>query len=327
MATIKRFPKIKSIVQLAKDIKSRCDYSGWDYPVLDFTGTVKLHGTNAGISFTNNGDIFVQSRNISKRLNESEHFHRGFGEFAIENIDYIKSILPETNNNITIYGEWFGQGIQKGVGISSLSKRWIIFCIREWVHSDNESSIYHNVPDIYEDEKRIFSVSHFRTFDISIDFNNISLEKINKITDDVAKSCPISLYFGSSGYGEGIVWTCKNDGWLNCWFKSKSEKFKEKTSYPQTNPKKSNEYDNNIVLFCESVINENRLLKGIDFLLESNRDIDIRLTGKFISWVVDDINQEEADEIENLNKKQVNKLLGTLSRKWLFEYLEKTIND
>ena len=64
MSTIK-YPSIELFKSLIRKVKDRANYRGKDengnpiyvdsvLPVITFTGTVKIHGTNAGIRFDGN---------------------------------------------------------------------------------------------------------------------------------------------------------------------------------------------------------------------------------------------------------------------------------
>ena len=74
MRKLYRFPSInqfRSIVQaVERKYKFKFDEDAQDYvfdqsakaPTLTFTGTVKLHGTNSGIAFTPDNDMYPQSK-------------------------------------------------------------------------------------------------------------------------------------------------------------------------------------------------------------------------------------------------------------------------
>jgi RNA ligase len=68
------FPSIEQFRSIVHTIKSRASYTGPDVngdptydpslpmPVIEFTGTVKLHGTNAGVAFNENDGLWFQAR-------------------------------------------------------------------------------------------------------------------------------------------------------------------------------------------------------------------------------------------------------------------------
>ena len=68
------FPEIVQFRQIIKLVHDNTRYNGKDenghaiydatkrLPILTFKGTVKLHGTNAGVTLTKDGDMYAQSR-------------------------------------------------------------------------------------------------------------------------------------------------------------------------------------------------------------------------------------------------------------------------
>ena len=69
-----KYPSIEQFRNVIRTVKERHDYQGKSengepiyqhvspYPVIKFTGTVKLHGTNAGIVLCKDGTMSFQSR-------------------------------------------------------------------------------------------------------------------------------------------------------------------------------------------------------------------------------------------------------------------------
>jgi len=99
-------------------------------PTLTFTGTVKTHGTNAGIGLTTEGEVYAMSRNnIITPLGDNA----GFATWVEAEKVYLKDILLAAqtlarsfhkDSKVYIYGEWIGKGVQNRVGISTLPKQW-----------------------------------------------------------------------------------------------------------------------------------------------------------------------------------------------------------
>lgn len=59
------FPSIEQFRQVVSSVKRSDDYNNKDSDntTLTFQGTVKLHGTNAGIVLDDQGNYYAQSRN------------------------------------------------------------------------------------------------------------------------------------------------------------------------------------------------------------------------------------------------------------------------
>ena len=198
-------------------------------PTLNFVGTVMLHGTNASVAYQNNDGFWVQSR---KNIITPEKDNAGFAFFAearkkafmtiITNIQYEYDIDTQ-GSTIILYGEWAGQGIQKGVAISERDKSFYIFGAKA---KYGDTSIWLNTSIQSNVENNIFTVEHFKTFDIDIDFNHpeLSQNKIVEMTIGVEDECPISKELGVSGIGEGIVFTHQSEKYGHVMCKSKGEK-------------------------------------------------------------------------------------------------------
>ena len=126
---LKKYPSIGQFRHTIKEVRERHDFAEvdengdavyrhlTDYPVLQFQGTVKLHGCNAGIIRYRNGTYQFQSR---ERILTIESDNYGFMNAMISKD--LSSLFDRfaCNSYVAIYGEWCGKGIQKGVAIDSL---------------------------------------------------------------------------------------------------------------------------------------------------------------------------------------------------------------
>ena len=140
-----KYPSINQYRQMVKEITERACFIGldeegkaqFDYlkpkPVVVFSITTKIHGTNAGVCYSEPDGIWCQSR---ENVITVEKDNMGFAWFIEQNketvISIIKELAKENNINlnthiISVYGEWIGKGIQKNVAISELGKRFVIF--------------------------------------------------------------------------------------------------------------------------------------------------------------------------------------------------------
>ena len=207
---MKKYPSIEQFRNVIRTVKSNHDYKGKDeegkaiykhtenYPTLKFKGTVKLHGTNAGI--VNYGDrIEFQSRERVLSLNED---NAGFmTAMSVKNLDFLFEKFKPTEY-VAIYGEWCGGNVQKGVAINGLEKMFVIFGVMvddNWVDLPT---------DLHKNEIGIYNILQFPTYEIDIDFNNPETiqNKLIEMTISVEDECPVGKYFGVSGIGEGIVY-------------------------------------------------------------------------------------------------------------------------
>lgn len=310
-----KFPSIEQFRNIVKSIRENSAYVGkdeegnpiFDYnkpsPTITFNGTVKLHGTNSGVTLdVESGLIWAQSReNIITIQNDNA----GFAFFVDTNInsfkrifDIVKSQNSITDGYITIFGEWAGKGIQKKVGICNIEKSFFIFDIKHSIKNEDETKVqWLPIPVVKGINPRIFDIEEFTTWTIDIDFNRPeeAQNKLVELTNIVEQECPVAKEFGFDGIGEGIVWRANIDGDV-VRFKVKGEK--HSSSKVKTIASVDIEKVNSINEFADYAVTENRLLQGIEQVFTSKNIIpDIKLTGEFIKWIAYDVIKEESDTI------------------------------
>ena len=290
------------------------------HDTINYIGTVKLHGTNLGISEIRSEEpLIVQSRNRVLSLKEDNV--KSY-EWVMAREKVFRTMFAtlraklglEQGRQITIFGEFAGKGIQQGVGISTQQKFFSIF------HVFVEKTTFIS-PDLHQDlhsnEDRIYHVHQFGTYKFSIDKSNMDSvqEYIDKVTDEVGKSCPASAFLGTDGVGEGIVWTPVPIGnyTADYWFKSKCEAFK----LAATGKKLSAEGMDNIKFaedFAKEYFTEARALQGIG---EAGKDV-----RKFIKWCCDDIIREEGQNLTEDQKKHCTKSISRHAGIWFKQYID-----
>jgi len=266
------------------------------YPVMNFTGTVKLHGTNAGVRKID-GRYVPQSRERELTIEEDNHGFAAFiSKIPVVQLDWLFSriALSEYSDDLTLYGEWIGPGIQKGVAISQLpTRQWVLFGGK----SDGENFDVNK--DIELPEYNIYSIYRVPTYNITIDFDNpkLAIPTLEELTSQVEQSCPWGKLFGVEGVGEGIVWKSTAFPWnSDMFFKTKGEK------HSQRGPKAQIAVDPEKVRSIEEcvdvILGEGRLLQGLQILKAEVGDIDMDHIGKFLQWVCFDTQKEEIDVVE-----------------------------
>jgi len=349
MAKFISFSKIGQYRNVIKDVIHTAQYVGMDndgniimnmdadLPTLIFKGTVKLHGTNAGVAMSGDGEMWYQSRkNVITPMKDNA----GFAFFADTNKELFKNMIMDirkkeniVDETIVVFGEWCGGNIQKGVAISGLDKMFVIFAVKV-VPTNEEDSNYYLHEDVWAEytypDHKIYNINDFETYTVDINFNHPELARNDMIDimEKVEKECPVGKAFGrgenddDNTTGEGNVWV----GWYKgnrYVFKIKGEKHsvtKVKTLAP-VDVEKIKSIDK----FVEYAVTENRLNQGIEqvFTIESKTP-DMKQTGDFLRWVVNDVITEEMDTLaENgLEPKEVNKHISVAARKWYFNYLE-----
>ncbi|AGS80916.1 RNA ligase [Caulobacter phage Cr30] len=351
MTQMKKYPSIDQFRQVIRNVKSRAQYVGKDengaaiydssksIPTLTFEGTVKIHGTNASIVHHIDGCGYVyQSRERILTLeqdnagfmlymkNQESVLHDLF-ETLYDTLGYDKRPIDDWPS-IAVYGEWCGQGIQKGVAVSELSKRFIVFGIKIWNPKDSTETRWltrEEIEDFKNENARIFNIYQFPTYKIDIDFNypEIAQQKMVEITENVEKECPVGAYFGvSNGCGEGVVWKCITPGWTSSdfWLKVKGEK--HSVSKVKTLAPVDVEAVAAVKEFVEYAVTEQRLEQMLQVLQnELLKPFEPSSLGDFIRLVMKDVHKEEQDTIvqNQIDPKKLGGPVADKCRKFFFE--------
>lgn len=354
----KRFIKFSSIEQFRNtisSIKHQAQYRGKDesgamimdrhavLPTIKFSGTVKMHGANSGVCFNNKDGIWFQSNKriitLSKDNAKFVVFAEPKSSFLIKSIKEfaIKNNIDLNANTISVFGEWAGGSIQRGVALSNLEKMFVIFAIKVSPHNmfdEDDSSAFWLDYDSFQasPEIHIYKAKDFKTLEIEIDFNKakFSQNKMIEIMEEVEAECPVGKYFGlTKGVvnttGEGVVWV-GHYGNKRHVFKVKGDKHASSTKVRKI-----------------KYIDEAAEKEKIDFanyacksfrLNQSVQEVSDTLNGgiptiqdlsSIIKWVLTDVLKEEGDIMteKGLIPREVNKYISRIVSMWFQDYLEE----
>lgn len=324
MKKLIKFPSIEQFRTVIANVNRHFNFTGLDEngdaiydvtlpkPILTFKGTVKLHGTNAGVSYNKEDGIWAQSR---ENIITPEQDNAGFAFFVESNKDIFNGLMLHiaekedislSDNTITIYFEWAGNGIQKNVGISEIKKSAFIIGIKVTPHTDTEEEIklkpayWVDSSGFRNNENNIYNILDFKTYEIDIDFGrpDLSVNKILDLTLEVENECPVSKCFGVYGIGEGIVFTHVTDNGQRYMFKSKGDKHAGKSKIKMIKPVDDVRISKLIDL-ADKITPEWRLDQMLTntFDLLNNGELDIKRLGDYIKNVNSDIVKEEIDVI------------------------------
>ena len=344
MKKMVKFPSIEQFRTVVSNVNRHFNFVGLDEngdaiydptlpkPVITFKGTVKLHGTNAGVSFNNIGRLWAQSR---ENIITVEKDNAGFAFFVESNKEIFEQMAKDIahvydlnldNNTVSIYGEWCGGNIQKGVGICNLPKSFFIFGVKITPHTETEEELKANpaywVDSSYlkNNDAKIYNIEDYPTYSIDIDFNMPQLvqNELSELTIAVEEECPVAKAFGFSGIGEGIVWTAEFKGNVHR-FKVKGEK--HSSSKVKTLAAVDVEKLENIQKFVDYAVTESRFNQAIENVFPNEEPIDTKKLGDVIRWVVNDVIKEEMDTmVENkIEPKEVNKYISSKAREMFFK--------
>ena len=339
-----KFPSIEQFRTIVANVNRHFNFIGLDEngdaiydqtlpkPVITFKGTVKLHGTNAGVSFNNIGGLWAQSR---ENIITVEKDNAGFAFFVESNKEIFEQMANDIahvyglnldNNSVTIYGEWCGGNIQKGVGICNLPKSFFIFGVKITPHTETEEELkanpayWVNSDFLKNNDVKIYNIEDFKTYSIDIDFNMPQLvqNELSDLTIKVEEECPVAKEFGFEGIGEGIVWTAEfKDNVYR--FKVKGEK--HSSSKVKTLANVNVEKLEGIQKFVDYAVTDSRFKQALENVFPNQEPIDVKKMGEVIRWVVNDVIKEEMDTmVENqVEPKEVNKYISSKVREMFFK--------
>lgn len=332
------FPKIGQYRQVVKEAKLRSSYIGSDEngdpmydsskvaPTIKFKGTVKLHGTNAGIGHTKEDGLWAQSR---ENIITPEQDNMGFARYVEDNkksfqdlIDHVRYVNHKVkpNDGVFVFGEWAGSSIQKNVAIAQIDKSFFVFDVK--IVPEDGSDPYHLPSDYLRDnEHRIYNIEDFLSYEIEVNFNEPELvqNELSDITIAVEKLCPVGKAFGIEGIGEGVVWVAQVKG-HDYRFKVKGELHAGKSKVKTLKPVDLEKLELNKRI-AHQVTPVWRLDQFFNATTNQGADIDRKYIGDFIRAVIKDAYDEDLDIIEEsgVDQKSLNPLISKIAKDYFFE--------
>ncbi|KAL8675279.1 MAG: hypothetical protein Q9168_000400 [Polycauliona sp. 1 TL-2023] len=310
------YPKISKL----SEFLYKCKRVAPETRIIPIVGTVKLHGAHVDWVVSRDGNIRFQSRNMLELIVRNDNY--GFAAFSNPIRDVIlrlkedllrrylqlnPELTVDLDHPVIISGEWCGQGVQKGMAVSSLPRHFVIISIRindTWVPETEYA-------DIHDEANGIYHIGKAGCYRLDLDTDDIdpSEATIQDIVTDVEKKCPYGLARGVTGRGEGIVWKARNhmDN-PEMWFKYKGDsnvvshawktvKKCQLVKVPETAvtaQDREREY-----AFAVAAVTERRLEQGLEYLAETGTARKGGL-GKFLGWVTNDILVEEKREMTEM---------------------------
>lgn len=313
------FPSINQFRSAVKAERDWAAYHNVEPRVRSYRGTVKLHGTNAGITMLPSGEIIYRSRS---RIITPDDDNGGFARHMVQHEDAIRSLMPTTQpEESTIFGEWCGAGIQSSVGISAEQKLFVVFAARfgeHWL----DAAFVGSAPDA-----RIFNIHDFPTWGMIIDFAKPEQAQNDLIalTEAVEAECPVAKAFGHSGIGEGIVWMPESEPRNSrYWFKVKGEKHSASKVkvLAAVDVERFRQRDELVA----ALVTDARLQQGLDLHVnEFKRPLEMSAIGEYLRWVFSDIAKEETDTIEasGFVVRELGKPISDIAKRFYIEAVNK----
>ncbi|PRQ09749.1 RNA ligase family protein [Enhygromyxa salina] len=340
---MQKFTHIEALHQVARYIEitnqtRECPEQHKIRTPVTYRGTVKLHGTNAGVVCSPDA-LVVQSRS---RVITVEQDNAGFAAWMAdpERITAVRTIEASVRaaagldaaTPVTLYGEFVGPGIQKGTAINGLpTRQWVVFAARLLKEESEHDAGYLDAIGPFGDAHAavgIYSVFDAPTHELTVDFElrrtlTEAASQAEELTAAVEAKCPWGARFGIEGIGEGLVWTPIGPHWgnTNLYFKTKGEKHKgtkgSKGAAVQIDP----EVLAGIEAFIEFAVTDNRLEQGLDSLNEQGHTIEMKNMKYFLQWVGQDVKRECSSDLEasGLDWKAVSRALTVKAREFYIE--------
>lgn len=302
-----------------------------------YRAKIKLHGVNAGV-FVGRERILAQGRNTLLSVgNDPEGFARWVESPEVQ--EYFRAISV-ADQPFTIFGEWAGPGVQRGVALSSLPEK--IFAVFAIMLHDK------NVPDL---EQRLIVepatihtylpylhpgiyVLPWETEESTLDFSDRPgldsfAQEASEVVHHVENVDPwVKREFGVEGTGEGLVYfpdhhrdTVTVKRFSDLAFKAKGEK--HKVVKMRTNVAVDPEVAQSIEEFTEMFVTPARLQQGVRE--GAKGQLDMRQIGPFLAWFCEDVRKESKDELDDsgLEWKHVVKSVQTAARVWYKDQVDQ----
>lgn len=295
-----------------------------------YRGKIKLHGSNAGIHFEN-GKMKPQKRSSFITIYDDNcGFAKFVSELSIHNI----------NNNMIVYGEWAGPGVQKTDAVTTIpQKTFFVFSVYD---IDNDVMIIEPeeietiVADIFGENysNQNIVVIPWHTDEIELDFSRQNpcqrfIDGIMKEVDDViANEDPyIKQLYNIEGPGEGLVMygiagqqfdgtAIAADVLLDYIFKAKTESHSVQKSKDRNHvaPERPEGIDDFIDMFYTEQRFE-QMLNQIGGKATREK------TGEFMKAVMSDVYRESEQEIllADFEWKDVPKYAAPTAKTWWFK--------
>tara|TARA_R110000772_G_scaffold17946_3_gene49996 strand:+ start:144388 stop:145422 length:1035 start_codon:yes stop_codon:yes gene_type:complete len=336
-----KFPSIEQFRNVVANVRRMATFVGItedgdpiydelaELPTITFKGTVKLHGTNAGVCYNDQDGLYPQSKKQPLTIGKDNF---GFASFVkskeqlfLNTLNHIKEVhsIDTSIYTISLYGEWAGGNIQGIVAIKDLPKSLYTVGCKISKPSDPEFvSFWIDVSEIrFPETDTCWNINEFETFEIDVDFNHpeVAQNKFVELIKYVEDECPVAKQLGVSGIGEGIVWIGEYKGG-ELRFKTKGEKHAGKSNVKTVKP-----VDEGRLAIVNGVVDEVtpiwRLNQMFNDATDGGRDINRKHLGGYIKDVIQDVIKEDIDLVikAGLEMKDVNKGISKIARDYFFE--------
>lgn len=350
MKNFKKFPSIENFVSLHHSIKKNIFVN--ERPIMNYRGKVKLHGTNAGVTIRkkeeNDKAAFYTDELAITPLKRSSFIspqddNAGFATWVGERVNFFSNIFNMFTyaDDVTVFGEWAGKGIQKSDAVSKIDgKHFFIFSIRvddKWITDPADILFYTGILS----ESHVYGDIHvlpWYTEELKVDFSSSIdvdkfVENVNNLTGPLNQIDPYIKYtFGIEDHGEGFVFypiidnnRTMTEEQFNFVFKAKVE-----AHNASGNKNKAAEADpilhDNAAKFADEFVTDARVKQALCEVYPERAfdDFTQKDTGPILAWICRDVHKESvaALEVSGMEWNQVAKAVTEKAKQMYFKMLE-----
>lgn len=229
----------------------------------------------------------------------------GFAAHVFGHADAFERLFAEhfPSTDVTVFGEWAGGNIQKGVALSETPKHFVVF--GAWVHQFEDEGYYvpaTNIASFRDPGAMIYNICDVPAVKLEIDFSQPHLvqSELEALVAKYEEECQwAKAIWNVSGIGEGLVWMCESrPDDSDLWFKTKGDKHANGNKVGKVritaDPEK--------VSFINALVNDHllptwRLEQGLREIAGEGVEVTSKDTGAYLKWVCNDVLKEEEDVI------------------------------
>lgn len=253
-----------------------------------------------------------------------EQDNMGFAAWVVRNAKVFEQCAI-ADRHLTFYGEWCGEGIQKGVAVCGIGRKvFVIFAVQIGDHHAEAARLVTEPSQIAElapHHPDVF-VLPWHGDVVAVSFGDLApaAAALNAMVDAVEGSDPwVHEVFGVAGTGEGVVLyplldSDARDDVAALMFKAKGDKHRARKA------KRAVEVDPEVLrsvdAFVTTFVTDARLEQGLAEVCPDAASL--KQMGAFLQWVGQDVHKESEDDLRSagLRWDQVGKAVINAARVW-----------
>lgn len=316
-----KFPSIESYAHVYRSQQR------FDVPALvQYGAKIKLHGTNAAVRITENGEVVAQGRNRDLFVGEDQFGFAGFvdkndSDWRVAATDFLTAMGLQ-RDDVVVHGEWAGPGIQKKDAVSKLSQKYFfVFAVQvgDAMYTD-PAVIEEAMPDL----DNLMVLPWFIEVPNMMNFADASLcdyfaSWADRQANLIGVQDPfIFEIFGIDAPGEGLVFVPMDQGIDRNLYSALTFKAKCADHGAKAGPAVVRDLviPDGVEDFVKTFVTEARCEQAV---AEGCGGIaTLEKTGDFLKWMGQDVVKESVEELSDmgLEWKQVQKYVITASKLW-----------